>query len=238
MAFAKVSETTFIVPLNSSSFDVTLPGTVLEDDIVIYAHSADSHITTGVTTSGYTDIHTSTATDAPGFESGYKIMGATPDTVINFNQTGDGDEDTAGVIQVWRGQDLTTPEDATPTNASSGTGMPNVPSITTNTANALVFAIGFLDDDDVASSVTAPSGYTKLLAADIPDASGNATTMIASKLVVSAGAEDPGVFGGSGTDAWEAATFALRQAAAGGDIDLTPGAATLALSPATPSRTV
>ncbi len=87
-------------------------------------------------------------------------MGATPDTVIGFNQADT--EDTCGVIQVWRGQDLTTPEDTTPTIASSGNGMPDSPSITTVTDGALVFAIGFLDDDNVASSVTAPMSLLSL----------------------------------------------------------------------------
>ena len=212
MAFTKVGETTFIIEKNSSSKDITLPGPPIADDIVIYAQCADSVVSLGVQTSGYTDIHTDHNSLLPGYESGYKKMGATPDTVINFDQGAH--EDTAGVLQVWRGQDTTTPEDATPTTASGGSGNPDCPSITTNTANALVFAIGFLDDDKVAASVTAPSGYSNLLAHQ-PTSADNATIMIASKEVASAGAEDPAAFGGPGNDAWVAVTFALRQAAGG-----------------------
>ncbi len=216
MAWTKVGETTFEIDNTDTDQDVTLPGTVLEGDIVIYGHCADQVVSPGVVTTGYTDIWTDHNQNAPGYDSGYKVMGATPDTIITFNQTGTFlAEDTAGVLQVWRGLDTSTPEDATPTGAGGGSGMPDCPSITTVTDGALVFALGFLDDDEVAASVTAPSGYSNLLAMQ-PASSGNATMMIASKEVTSAGAEDPAAFGGPGDDEWEAATFALRPAAAAG----------------------
>ena len=41
MAFTKVAQATFNVDFNDSSFDVTLPGPPLEDDIIIFAHCAD-----------------------------------------------------------------------------------------------------------------------------------------------------------------------------------------------------
>lgn len=212
MAFTKVAETTFEIDDDGANHDVTLPGPPAADDIVIFACVNDAAITPGLQTSGYTDIHTG-ATALPGFESGFKKMGGTPDTIITFNQTFTADS-TTGVLQVWRGQDLTTPEDTTPTTDSAGSGMPDSPSITTITDGALVFAIGFLDDENIASSVTVPSGYGDLLANDVSVFVGNATVMIASKEVASAGAEDPAVFGGSGTNDWVSATFALRPAAA------------------------
>ncbi|KKL19659.1 hypothetical protein LCGC14_2463240 [marine sediment metagenome] len=164
MAFSKVGETTFEILADDANHDVTLPGTVLEGDIVIYGHCADSVVTPGVQTAGYTDIWTDHSQNAPGYDSGYKVMGATPDTIISFVQdSAFSGEDTAGVLQVWRGLDTTTPEDATPTGAGGSSGMPDCPSITTVTDGALVFAIGFLDDLKIASTVTAPSGYTNLL---------------------------------------------------------------------------
>ena len=217
MAFSKVGETTFEIIADDANNDVTLPGTVLEGDIVIYGHCADSVVTPGVQTSGYTDIWTDHSQNAPGYESGYKVMGATPDTIITFVQDSQfSGENTAGVLQVWRGLDTATPEDATPTGIGGSPGMPDCPSITTVTDGALVFAIGFLDDDKVAASVTAPSGYSNLLAME-PTSLDNATMMIASKEVSPEGPEDPAAFGGSGTDEWEAATFALRPAVATGD---------------------
>jgi hypothetical protein len=214
-----VGETTFNIQDNDIDQDVTLPGTPATGDIVIYAHSSDQAVSPGVQTTGYTDLLTDHAATNPGHESGYKVMGGTPDTVITFNQANLG-EFTTGVLQVWRGVDTGTPIDNTPTTASSGAGMPNPPSYTTITNGALVVAIGFLDDDNVASSVTAPAGYGDLLAHDNTATGGNATTMMASLEKVTAGAEDPAAFGGSGTDAWRAVTFALRPAVVGGDLSV------------------
>jgi hypothetical protein len=213
MAWTKVGQTTFNIQDNDVNQDVTLPGSPQENDIVIYAHSSDGAVSPGVQTSGYTDLLTDHAATNPGRESGYKVMGVTPDTVATFNQA-TGNEYTAGVLQVWRSLDNGTPIDDTPTTATGGTGMPDPPSFTTLTDDALVVAIGFLDDDNDASNVTAPSGYGDLLAHDNsgtppPD---NATTMIASLEKASAGAEDPAAFGGTGTDQWAAVTFALRPA--------------------------
>ncbi len=216
MAWTKVGEVTFEIDDNATNQDVTLPGSPITDDIVIYACANDALISPGVQTSGYTDIHTDHALISPGFESGYKKMGGTPDTVITFNQNDTAADATAGVLQVWRGQDTTTPEDTAPTTDLGGSGPPDCPSITTVTDAALVFAIGFLDDFDVASAVVAPSGYTDLLAMDVTTFVGNATVMISSKEVATAGAENPGAYSGSGVDdAWVSATFALRPATGG-----------------------
>lgn len=210
MAWTKVGETTFNILDDGNNQDVTLTGSPIEGDVVIYAHASDAAISPGVQTSGYTDLLTDHAATNPGRESGYKVLGATPDTVVTFNVAAS--ERTAGVVQVWRGVDTGTPIDNTPTTASGGAGMPDPPSYTTVTDGALVVAIGLLDDDNAAASVTAPAGYSNLLAHDNSANPDNATTMIASLEKVTAGAEDPAAFGGTGTDAWQAVTFALRPA--------------------------
>jgi hypothetical protein len=209
LAWTLVGETTFNIQDNGVNQNVSLPGTPAEDDIVIYAHCSDGAVSPGVQTAGYTDILTDHAATNPGRESGYKIMGATPDANITFNQTAGG-EYTAGVLQIWRDVDTSTPIDNTPTTANSGSGMPDPPSFTTLTNGALVIAIGLLDDDNVAASVTAPAGYGDLLANDNTANGDNATSMIASFEKAVAGAEDPAAFGGDGTDDWYAVTFALR----------------------------
>jgi len=211
MPWVKVGETTFNISETGSNQNVNLPGSPQTGDIVIYAQVSDYAVTPGVVTSGYTDIYTNHAVDNPGRESGYKIMGATPDTIITFNESSSG-EQTAGVIQVWRGVHQTTPIDATPTTATGTTGMPNPPSYNTVTDGALVIIIGFLDDDNVASAVAAPSGYTNLLAKN--SVTSNSTVMIASKEKSPSGTEDPAVFTATGgDDNWAAVTFALRPAA-------------------------
>lgn len=214
MSWIKVGETTFNIQDDGSNHDVNLPGTPQEGDIVIYAHSSDGVVSPGVQTSGYTDLLTDHGDSTPGHESGYKMLGATPDTAVTFNQ-GSGNEYTAGVLQVWRGADPTTPIDNTPTSATGSSGMPNPPSYDTITDGALVIAIGFLDDDNIASGSSAPSGYSNHLANDNSGNADNASTLIASMEKALAGTENPAAFGGSGSDDWAAVTFALRPAPAG-----------------------
>ena len=48
MAWTKVGETTFNIQDNSTNQDVSLPGSPAENDIVIYAHSSDQTVSSGV----------------------------------------------------------------------------------------------------------------------------------------------------------------------------------------------
>jgi hypothetical protein len=99
---------------------------------------------------------------------------------------------------------------ASPAVSTAGTGMPNSPAITTNTNGEVIISIGFLDDDVVASSVTAPAGFTLIGAAQYGIQNAGATVMAAFTQQATAGAINPGVFGGTGNDAWAASTIALR----------------------------
>ena len=111
----------------------------------------------------------------------------------------------------FRNVDSTNPLNvSSPTAASGGTGMPNPPAITTISDGCMIVAMGFLDDDVVASSVTAPTNFTLALAAEYGSAGNGATNMGAYFLQSTAGTEDAGAFGGTGDDAWFAAKAALN----------------------------
>ncbi len=204
--------TTLVRTAGSGDFDVTIPGgTPSEGDIVIVGVWSDNNLngtTEGVTETGYTDIYLA-AGSAPGFHLAYKIMGATPDTVVQV--TPESAKDSPVIVQVWSGVDTANPIDATRTTDSGiDDGMPDAPSYTTITDDALVFAVGGLANIAEAS-VTVPSGYSNLSAQETSDgAPSDCTGMIASKQLATAGAENPAVFGGSGDDSWESVTFALR----------------------------
>lgn len=193
---------------SSGANNISLPGGTSEGDIVIVVVGADSATVEGLTSSGYTEIY-NTTTGVPEMQVWYKIMGGTPDTVVEI--TNDSTFKSVAIVQVWRGVNQTTPIDDTRTVAE-GTGIPNPPSFTTVTDGALVFAVGAIDDIDISATITAPSGYTNLLAADcgIFNVNGGATVMMASMLKATAGAENPAAFGGTGSDDWDAITFALR----------------------------
>jgi hypothetical protein len=219
MAWTKVAQTTFTVASGTGTESKTLPGSPQQNDIVIVCVASDVdniHVTAG---QGYTVIGSEEDLN-PSHEIAAKRMGASPDTSVEIDQANGAVG--AGLIQIWRGADTTTFQDMAATTASGASGNPNPPSATTVTDGALVIAVGFLDDDDVASSVTAPTGYSNLLAADTGQSSTTVgcTVMIASLEKATAGAEDPGVFGTSGSDAWQAYTFALRPA---GDVATSSG---------------
>lgn len=213
MAWTLVGSTTQIIE-NGNTEDVTLPGSPQTGDIVIFTMGADFNTCT-LNTSGYTNLYSEGTT--PVCTLDYKVMGETPDSVVNVTQEDGGAtaRDGAVVLQVWRGVDTGTPIDTLPiTTAIDSSGNPDSPAYTPATNGALVFSIGLLDDDSVAASVTAPSGYSNLIAGEsVPEASTTGYTgMIASKTLVTAAEENPGAFGSDGDDAWIAITFALRPA--------------------------
>ncbi len=186
-----ISEDTLSQAGNGSAADITFSTAPEEGDIVIIAGVSDLATSRdmSVNTSGYTTLF-SNGGGAPDALVSYKVMGATPDTVVNVTPTDFANRDTSWVVQIWRGVDTDNPIDQTTTSASASSGDPNSPSITTQTDDALVFSIGLLDDDDVVGSPTL-SGYTNVLAKDTQFGSAGSSVMIASKEVASPSAEDP-----------------------------------------------
>jgi hypothetical protein len=222
-AWSLVGESAFTVGSGAGTESKTLPGSPAEGDVVIVMLAADNATLT-LSTSGYTGI----GGFGVGFGSGnqpgallaYKVMGASPDTAVVINQHA-GANVQAGLVQVWRGCDPTTPLSGTPgynEDATAPIGDADSPSITTVTDRALVFTTMLLDNDDVASSVPVPSGYSNMLASDTGQASTTvgSTVAIASMQQASAGAEDPPAWTGMSSDAWGAVTFALRLLAVAG----------------------
>jgi hypothetical protein len=101
----------------------------------------------------------------------------------------------------------------TPAVATGAAGMPNSPAITTVTNGDVIVSLGFLDDEVVASSVLAPTGYSLIGAAQYGSIENGATVMAAFTQQATAGLTNPGVFGGTGSDVWVASTIALRPVA-------------------------
>jgi hypothetical protein len=112
------------------------------------------------------------------------------------------------VMIAFRGVDSSSPFNVNASESWAYVGMPNPPSITTVDDKCMIVAVGLLDDDDIASSVTAPSGYTLAVVEDTDSA--DCTVMTAYKVKTTAGTEDPGTFGGTGTDRYKAQTIALQ----------------------------
>ena len=191
-----------------TSMTFTLPASMQEGDICIVLVGSDT--TQPDLPSGWTDLDSSTYGN--GYQRTiYKVMGSTPDTDVSLTSLStSGATAVAIAIRGYAG----TPSITTDTGAS---GMPNSPSVTTTLDNSLVIALGAIDDDSV-TTVTAPSGYSNLVQEDATGRTGM-TTMLATKVVSTAGSEDPAAFGGSGTDDWYGATIVIDPVATGLDVN-------------------
>jgi hypothetical protein len=214
MAVTREGQDRFITGIGTGSDSFTLPGTVLEDDIVRVAVASDQSFAASlkVLTSGYATLYDG-GTQNPAAQVFWKRMGSTPDTAVLIEQN---DNRIITVnVRVVRGVDTTTAIDATPTTSSGGTGAPDGPSFTSVTNGALHEVIGFTDDDDVEGygGDAEPSGWDDYYVSDTEQASTTTGASIQSalKLKATAGAEDPGAFTG-GDDAWEAVHYAWRPA--------------------------
>lgn len=214
MAITKVgANVTGFIAVGTGTETPSLPSGLAQGDVVIVAIACDNAINSlagGIQTSmGYTYIHEPTVNN-PGYQLAYKVMGATPDTTVTMEQ--EVGRRQAYVIQAWRGVDVTEgPLDvATPSVATGTTGDPDSPSITPVTSGALVFTVGFQDDDD-STVTTVPSGYSNSASSNTGQSSTTvgATVVIASKSWTS-GAENPAAWALSGSDEWVGSTIALR----------------------------
>lgn len=208
--FTLVASSTFTVGAGAGTETKSLPGTPLENDVVWIMVGCDTDIgTLGPDASeGYTSVYNQPSVVAMWV--GYKVMGATPDTDVDINQSSV--VDTAGIIQVWRGADTSDVVDNGHSAESNflDVTMPDPPEHTTTATNVLRMIFGMLDDDIVASSVTAPSGYSNLSAEEAGTAGTGCTVMMASKVSATPGAEDPAAFGGTGSDNWRAVHLAMK----------------------------
>jgi len=122
------------------------------------------------------------------------------------------------VMIAFRNVDSTNPFDVNATEVS-GSGLPDPPSITPVTNNSMIVAVGIQDDEDIATSISPPTGYTTALNMDSQGGAndaglGGATIMTAYKLLATAAAEDPGAFtssNGNAGDANKGISIALRE---------------------------
>ncbi|MDJ0896917.1 MAG: hypothetical protein QNJ92_17365 [Alphaproteobacteria bacterium] len=219
MAWTLVGKTEFTVSDGTGTEAKTLPGTPAANDIVLLLLGSDRILDSGtsnsggvVSTEGYTILADDITSTEPGYQLSYKVMGATPDTDVDINQQNvPAAAVQAGILQVWRGGDASTPIDNSISEDTGAAGDPDPPSHTTLTDGALRIVVGVLDDDNAETGLTAPSGYTDLSAKEAGASAGSSNTvMMASKEAATAGAENPAAFSTPGSDAWWAGHFALR----------------------------
>lgn len=206
---------------NYAAYSVPLP-TSIEDDYVLFAWASDDAMSAGAASSGtgptFDDTQGWTIEALalqganPGMILAWKKMGPTPDTTVNV--FGSFSKATSAAVMVIRGAHPTQFLDVAIATASSLTeALPNPPSIQTATDNAMVVAVGMLDDDGV--QMGAPAGFENLIAwGEGGENSNGAAVAMATQIVPTAGTTvDPGAFThGSAADQWVAVTMALKPA--------------------------
>lgn len=209
----------------SASFNISLSGLGLQQgDLVIvatgYVTVGGANGNPGVSTSGYTEVADLFSDDGreAQFSVNYKLMGATPDTTVACNGSGSASLGAAGIAYALRGVDQTTPLDVTSTTATGiDSAVPDPPSITPTTSGSYVVITGCGTAANLDETVTHPTGYSNGVIVG-SDPSTAVHVACASKAWTS-GAEDPGAWTDwttSTTDAWAAATMAIRPAADAG----------------------
>jgi hypothetical protein len=182
-----------------TSITLPLSADLIEGDLVIVSVGSDGSQPT--LPSGWTNIQ---AQDV-GTEytrTFYKVMTSTPDASVVVS----GINTASAAVSI--GLRFGDAAGIRHTVATGASGNPNPPALTSVRENSFVLAIGLLDDDNVAASVTAPAGY-ELLESVQATATGQ-TVMLAYTVAETAGTYDPGTFGSTGTDEWVALTIEVQ----------------------------
>lgn len=203
-----VSEVTGQISSGSGNSTESMPSGLQENDIVISFIVSDATLSfEGILGQGWTLI-SNEGSASPGVDIKYKRMGATPDSTVNIERIGV--RRCGYIMQAWRNVNTDTAFDTTFTLATGDGSTPNSPSITTVNDNSLVISLGCLDDDD-RTGITFPSGYTDT-AEENTGGGGivGGTVAVASKIISTAEAENPGAFNFGSSDQWRAYSLALR----------------------------
>lgn len=183
--YASVTDT------DSVAATITFPVTPAIGDVVyVFGGTTLGAIPISIATPGYTELATvSMSVTSKLFRKVLNAVETTVTTGVNYS----GYVTMIGAI-VLRGVNTTTPEDATVTTSSSPT---LTPPITTVNANSWVLAIQMGGSTSPSPATAGPAGYSNFAAAatGIGSTSGNSLDFAAAtKLVATAGVEDPGNF--------------------------------------------
>ena len=209
-----VVDTASTVAANGANPSLSL-ATASPGDLVIAftGHGITDSSTVGLSSSGYTQIATDTAS-APAYWIGYKFMGGTPDTSVVGLGEGNAN-DAAGISRIIiSGVDTGTPLDVSATFANGNSTNPNPAAIVSVTDGCLivVFAISMSND----GAVTGPSGYSNHTNFGLNETTDDCSIAVAALAQVSAGSENPPAWSGWNTALWKTVTLAIRPAGGGG----------------------
>lgn len=181
--------------------------------IVVYATGSAADRAIGVTTAGYTEeaeLYSNGTSYDTNLSFSWKRMGATVDTSVVVNATGNNADAGAVAIHVWRGVDTVTALDVADTVATgTGTGRPNPAAITPVTTGAVIIVAG---GGSAATGAVYTASYLSNFRTATSADTNDAMVGIGS-VAWTSGAYDPAVWTGGTTnaaDSWAAVTAVLR----------------------------
>lgn len=187
-----------------------------ENDIVIVAYSASSNFSGTPTVSGYTVIAQLLQLNAKysKLHVSYKKMTATPDTSITLSGSSDFFNCTAAVY-VFRGQDLTTPFDATATTDTGiSSGLVDPPAIFVPNAGGLIICAGSVCSITTGGAMGA-SYLSNFITETRDQPVANDCSVGIGSIVSNGGSYNPGAWtfaNDTANSSWCAVTMALRGA--------------------------
>lgn len=197
-----------------------------EGDLVVICggFNSASNVAASVITSGYT-LPVQQSNGNTRHVVGYKVMGASPDTTVTGEGSGDAARGSAYVAQVYRNVDPSKPLDVTSTTATGSSTTPDSPSISPTSQNCMILSAAVIA---TSSAPTRPEGYTRNNFANADDTSADSCAMMAFKTLIDASAENPPSWTGATSGGWCSATLALKPNTREPSLSKTLGALALA----------
>ena len=188
---------------DSGDFTITpLPAGISSGDIGVLIIGSATNESSLITTPTFTELaHNANSGSAHAL---VRTMDGTETQVAITS--GSNLSGTTYIFAVFRGCD----EPSTLSTATGASGMPNPGTSPTGVAADWIIATGYLDDDDVTPTVQ--TNYTLIDALGHTFIGAGSSSMMSYRTGV-AGTDDPGVFGGGGTDEWVAYTIRLIKSA-------------------------
>lgn len=207
---ATLSTSGYFVGSAVGTTSVSLTGlSLVQNDIVILltGYSDNSAIVPGPTTSGYTQAALLTSID-PKIYVGYKVMGSTPDTVVDVTPARDS-RGTNTIAYAWRNIDTTTPL-LTSAVTSTSSGVPFYAPEITFSGEGIVIATG-LRDTQTATGIAVPANMSNFRSQTVSPGGVNSLLVVAGARAN--GGFSPMPFGVlSSALTWVAVTLALKLA--------------------------
>jgi hypothetical protein len=197
---------------SGATYTLTLPGGLVQNDIVVVINFDTEDSTPPGVPSGYTNIRTQSG-GSVSFRAAYKFMSSSPDSSITLERTSTPFVyPSVAIAFIFRGVNTITPLDVSATGDDSFTGAPDAPAITPTSNNCCIIAGGALRDPS--TTVGTPLNYSVPVTVASSGAAVDVVATACYRVLIGGAAvsEDPAPFTGwsPGSKDWATFTIALR----------------------------